>query len=123
MISFRCWYCDRRYSVAEHRIGERLQCGCKHRLRIPKRSGGRSRDRTLGESALEFTIYGLGGAVIGLVLGLIIVRFGVTRVGGRGIAVGVIAGLSLLGFLIGGLGGEAGIDWIGRKLRDRETGR
>jgi hypothetical protein len=38
MIAFRCWYCGKRYAVAEARVGEPLTCGCRHALRVPKRA-------------------------------------------------------------------------------------
>jgi hypothetical protein len=47
MINFRCWYCNRRYAVAEQRVGERLTCSCKSLLRVPRKSGGNCRVRTL----------------------------------------------------------------------------
>ena len=55
--------------------------------------------------------------MLGFGLGLLIVG----QVGGRvRRAWLIIVGLTLAGFLIGGFGGERGINWIGRMIRDRE---
>jgi hypothetical protein len=122
-VDFRCWYCGRRYLVAAERIGERRLCGCGHRLRVPRRSGASSQARTAGEWLLELVVYGGGGALLGFGLALLLVsqvgvllRFGTTK--------WLIVGLTVLGGLAGGLGGERGINWIGGLIRGwEERGR
>ncbi len=72
MIQFRCWYCNKRYSVAEGRVGERLACTCENLLRVPKRSGGNSRVKTVLDWLIEITLYGGGGALLAFGLALLI---------------------------------------------------
>jgi hypothetical protein len=116
MIQFRCWYCRKLYSVANYRVGERLTCTCTRPVRIPKNSGGSSRVRTIGDWLIEVILCGGGGAVLGACLGVFII----SRVGGFGFRFELLIGLTLAGFVIGTLGGVRGIEWIGRKIRDRE---
>ena len=118
MITFRCWYCGRRFAVAESRIGERLTCTCKHLLKVPGRSGGRSKVRRPVDWLVESVVYGGGGALLGFGLAmLVVVRLPLFRVGGRWETVAV---LTVAGFLLGVLGGERGINWVGRLIRERE---
>jgi len=107
--------------VAESRIGERIACTCKNSLRVPKRSGGNSRVKTLADWVVEAVVYGGGGGLLGFGLGLLIVSqlargFRHPYVGGI-----IVAGFTLAAFLVGLLGGERGINWIGRTIRDREN--
>src|SRR5829696_8353392 len=103
MILFRCWYCGKRYAVAEARVGERLTCSCKHLLKVPKRTGGRTKVLRPADLLVESLVYGGGGALLGLGLGLLIVsRVPVVRLGGGW---RLIAGLTIAGFLAGTLGG------------------
>jgi hypothetical protein len=124
MLQFRCWYCNKRYAVADERAGERLTCTCRERLRVPRRSGGSSRDRRLADWCVEFAVYGGGGALLGFLVAVVIVsrlgllgRFGLGPYGGRA---ALIALLTALGFLAGGLGGERGVGWLGSKIRRYE---
>ena len=66
MINFRCWFCYRRYAKPAAEVGTRFVCGCRHALRVPRRSGGRSRVRTPLNVLVEVVVYGGGG---GLILG------------------------------------------------------
>ncbi len=120
MIQFRCWYCGKSYSVPESRIGQRFPCHCKNTLRVPKRSGGNSRVKTLADWAVEAIVYGGGGALLGLGLGLLIVSQ-TARVLRHPLMACLVPGLTLAGFLAGLLGGERGVNWIGRTIRDREN--
>lgn len=116
MLLFRCWYCNKRYAMPEERIGQRLVCTCQRRLRVPRRAGASSRDRTVVDWCVEFAVYGGGGALLGFLLGVVILsRVRVTRYGWL-----LIVGLTAAGFLAGGLGGERAINWIGRMIRERE---
>ena len=124
MIAFRCWYCGKRYAVAEARVGERLTCTCRHPLRVPKRNGGNSRVKTATDWLVEVLVYGGGGAFLGCGLAFLILSQ-LPRLTGRGtglLEVGwaFVGGLTLLGFLFGALGGERGINWVGRMIRERE---
>jgi hypothetical protein len=120
MIQFRCWYCNKRYAVPEHRIGERLTCTCQRLLRIPRRSGGNCRARTAADWLVEIVVYAGSGGLLGLGLALVILsrwRYVVELTG----AWALIAGLTLAGFLAGLFGGERGINWVGRMIRERES--
>jgi len=120
MILFRCWYCGKRYAVAEPRVGERLTCSCQHLLRVPKTSGGRTKVLRPVDLLIESVVYGGGGALLGLGLGLLIVsRVPFLWPLGRG---RLIAGLTVAGFLAGTFGGERGVNWVGRMIRSREEG-
>jgi hypothetical protein len=123
MITFRCWYCNKAYLVPEARIGETLRCSCGHPLRIPLRNHGNSRIKTWTDRLVEAVVYGGAGAVLGLLLALFLLgrvpMFGMA--GERGLfRVLFVFGLTGLGFLLGVLTGEAGINWIGRIVRERQ---
>jgi hypothetical protein len=117
MIHFRCSYCGKQYMVAESRIGELLTCSCKQMLKVPRRSGGSARYRTWSALFIEMLVYGGGGAVLFFLLGATLVYQAGTGLRRTWF---VPIGMALIGFLIGALGGEAGINWIGRKIRDHE---
>ena len=120
MILFRCWFCNKHYSVADERVGQRFVCTCERRVRVPRRCRGDSRDKTLGDWVIEFFVYGGGGAFLGAGLGLVIAGQVYSRFGNLGVRPGLfIAGLAAAGLLIGTLGGERGINWIGRRIRDK----
>lgn len=114
-IQFRCWFCNRRYTVSDMRVGERIVCNCERTIRVPKKSGGYSRAKTLVDWVVEAVVYGGGGALLGLGLALLIVA--VTRIRA---ALVLLAVLPTIGLLIGLFGGERGINWIGRQIRDVE---
>jgi hypothetical protein len=119
MIQFRCWYCLKRYKMAESRIGDHFVCTCKSPLRIPKRDGGDCRVKMPWDWVVEIIVYGGGGAVLGFGLAVLILaqlRFGGLYV----IGMPFTAGLTLMGFLFGLFGGERGINWVGRVIRERE---
>jgi hypothetical protein len=116
MIQFRCWFCNKRYAVPEVRAGERLTCSCRRLLRVPRHSGGNSRARTATDWLVESVVYGGGGALLGLGLSLLVlsrVRF--ARYGWA-----VVLACTAAGFLAGLIGGERGVNWMGRMIRDRE---
>jgi hypothetical protein len=116
MIPFRCWYCNKSYTVDAGRVGQRFVCSCKQRVKVPRRAGGWSRARSLTDWVVEVLVYGGCGAGLGFGLGLTVVsRIPTVRQGGK-----VIVGLTVLGLLAGTLFGEAGINWIGRRIRERE---
>jgi hypothetical protein len=120
MIDFRCWYCNRRYTVAEQRTGERLTCSCQRPLRIPRSSGGNSQVKTVSDRVVEAVVYGGGGALLGLGLAVLIL----SQVREIDLGVGgavVMAVLTGVGFLAGLLGGERGVNWVGRMIRNRES--
>jgi hypothetical protein len=116
MISFRCWYCNKSYAVSEKRVGERLSCSCQRLLRVPRQSGGNSRARTLTDWLVEGLVYGGGGALLGFGLSIMIIsRIWLPR---RGWV--VVASFTAVGFLAGLFGGEQGVNWVGRMIRERE---
>lgn len=117
MIIFRCWYCNKAYSVSEERIGTTLNCTCKHTIRIPKKNHGPTRIRKPVDFLVETLVYGGGGGLLGASLGVWLSAEIPWILGGRK---KLVLTLALMGFLIGFFGGERGINWIGRMLRDRE---
>lgn len=117
MILFRCSACGKCYGVPEKRIGERRDCTCGQRQKVPRRSGRSAKYRTWADFLVETLVYGLGGGVLGFCLGALIVsQFGL----GLRRSWVILAGLAAGGLLFGGLGGERAINWIGQKIRDRE---
>jgi hypothetical protein len=122
MIRFRCWYCNKRYAVPEERIGERLDCTCEQRLRVPRRSGGNCRLRTPIDWLVEALVYGGGGALLGFGLAIMILAMLPLGTPRSGWFLILIPALALLGLCVGLFGGERGINWIGQMIRDREQG-
>ena len=118
MIRFRCWYCNQAYLVADSRIGERLVCSCTWRVRVPKVDDGNSRYRSALDWLVEWVVYGGGGGLLGFLLAILIL----SRVPflGRVVNRSLLLGCTLVGLLAGGLGGEAGVNWIGRIIRNWE---
>ena len=122
MIQFRCWYCNKGFAIAEDRVGTRVNCGCGHPLRVPAKSNGYCRIKTFTDRLVEAVVYGGGGALLGLGLALLILSqlprvSAVLPIDG----LPILLGLTGIGFLFGFLGGERGIELIGRAIRDRES--
>src|SRR5690349_6231267 len=101
------------------RAGEVLTCSsCQHRLRVPKATGGNSRSRSLTDFLVEAVVYGGGGALLGFGVGVVLTaEFHLGLITGRSRL--ITLALTLAGFLIGLFGGERGINWLGRLLRER----
>lgn len=116
MIDFRCWYCNKRYTKLDTQIGLQFECSCKHRLKVPRRSGGRNRVKTPLDRFVEAAVYGGGGGLLGFSLGLLIASQLVLMRQ----TIRIVVATSLAGFLIGLFGGERGINWLGRMIRERE---
>ena len=118
MIDFRCWYCNKWYVKSDNQRGQRFSCSCKHVLKVPRWSGGRSRVKTPLDWVVEAVVYGGGGGLLGFGFGLLIasqlvlIRRTVT----------IIAASTTAGFLVGLFGGERGINWLGQMIREREQG-
>jgi hypothetical protein len=89
---------------------------------VPARSGGSSRARTAVDWLIEVVVYGGGGAVLGLGLGLVLVAAAPPYVLGFWRRVVILGATALLGLLLGTFGGEAGVNWLGRMIREREKG-
>lgn len=119
MIQFRCWYCGRRFLKSDEQVGSYLTCSCQHLLRVPRRSGGRSQVKTLLDRLVEGIVYGGGGALLGLGLSLLILSQGRGLLPTRRTGA-LLAALTLFGFLAGLLGGERGVNYVGRLIRERE---
>ena len=117
MIQFRCWFCNRAYLKPDELIGKRFACGCKRRVKVPKRSGGSSKVRSLLDWFVESLVYGGAGALIGFFLSVaLFARIPLVRRPAE-----VTIAVTALGLLVGMLFGERGINWVGQKLRDREN--
>jgi hypothetical protein len=112
MIAFRCPYCNKHYRISEEKIGAKILCSCKELMRVPRRSGGSAKYRSVGDRLIEFVVYGGGGAVLGFCFGCLCARWLLRW--------RVIAFCTVAGFAAGALGGERGVDWIGRRIRDRD---
>src|SRR5690348_6779476 len=113
MTAFRCWYCGKGYVVPERRVGQRITCTCRHPLRVPKRDGGNSRVKTPTDWLVETVVYGGGGALLGCGLALLVLsQLSRLMIFTGGLRRGwlLVGGLTLLGFLLGALGGERGIN-------------
>jgi hypothetical protein len=118
-IQFRCWYCNRRHSMPPTKVRERFRCSCDNELRVPRYSGGKCRVKTPVDWIVEAAVYGGGGALLGLGLALLILA------GFRGIILRgevLLLALPACGLLFGVLGGERGVNWIGRMIRGWEEG-
>src|SRR5438874_13076202 len=116
MIHFRCSSCGKRFAMDEARVGKRLDCSCGQHLKVPRRSGASAKYRTWGDLFVEMLVYGLGGALLGFLLGAVLV----SKVHAGGSAETLLFQLTLaaLGLVLGTLCGERGVTWIGRKIRD-----
>lgn len=119
-IQFRCWYCNKRYAVAENRARQLIDCTCQRRLRVPRRSGGSSRYRTPLDWFLEITLYGGGGALLGFGLAVLILSQALRVVRAPYVTWAIISTFTLAGLLVGIIGRERGVEWIGRIIRNRE---
>jgi hypothetical protein len=118
MIHFRCWFCNRAFLKPDEQARKRFACGCGRRVKVPKRSGGSSKTRSVTDWLLETLIYGGACALIGFVLSIaIFARIPLVRRPSE-----VVVAMTVFGFLVGALFGELGINWLGQKLRDRENG-
>ena len=126
-IQFRCWYCNRKHEMPLKGIGKTIHCSCGSRLRVPRYSGGKCRIKTMAGWAVEAVVYGGGGgflgAATGLLLSMLVFGVGIGYGGssaGMGVFIlswGLIGGLACLGFVIGLVFGERGINFIGRLIR------
>jgi hypothetical protein len=116
-IKFRCWHCNRQYWKPAEQRGQRFLCSCQHTLKVPRHDNGRCRVKTPLDWLVEMLVYGGGGAVLGLGLGALIgSRLWIVRRPGE-----IMMIFTIVGFLFGTLGGEAGINLVGRMIRDREN--
>ena len=119
-IEFRCWYCNRKHTMPLKGIGKTIRCSCSNELRVPRYSGGKCRVKTMADWAVEAVVYGGGGAFlcggIGFLLAAVIIDVG-RDASSFILGWGITIGLAAIGFLIGLLFGERGINWIGRLIR------
>jgi hypothetical protein len=117
MIQFRCWFCNRAFLKPDEQAGKKFECGCGRRAKVPKRSGGSSKTRSLTDWIVETLIY--GGACAVFAFGLSFVT--ITRVPffRRDFTPVLVA--TLVGLFAGALFGERAINYIGQKLRDHEN--
>jgi hypothetical protein len=117
VINFRCWFCNRAYTKPDDLARKRFACGCGRRVKVPKRSGGSSKTRSLTDWIVETLIYGGACAVFAFGLSFVIVaRLPFFRRDFTPVIVGTLVGL-----VAGAIFGERAINYIGQKLRDREN--
>ena len=117
MIQFRCWFCNRGYWKPNEQAGNRFECGCGRRARVPYRSGGSSKSRSLTDWLLETLIYGGACAVFAFGLSFVIV----TRLPFFARDFTPVIFATLTGLVAGAVFGERALNWVGQKLRDREN--
>jgi hypothetical protein len=118
MIAFRCWYCRRGFTRPADQVGSRLWCSCGSRLKIPRRTEGSSKPFAPLDWLIESLVYGGAGALIGF--GLCIAIFSRLPFARR--STEIVLAVTLLGWLAGTIFGERGVNWMGQKMRDRESG-
>jgi hypothetical protein len=117
MIPFRCWFCNRAFLTPAERAGNRFRCSCGRRAKVPRRPGGSSKAYSVLDWLIESVVYGGAGALVGFGLSVAIFsRIPLVRRPSK-----VTLALTLFGLLVGAVFGERGINWLGQKLRDRET--
>ena len=93
-----------------------MVCNCQQRIRVSRREGETSRYRTILDWCIEITLYGGGGALLGFLLGaLMLSRVRTARYGWL-----LIVGTTVVGFVAGLVAGERGLNWVGQKIRDHE---
>lgn len=114
-IRFKCPGCGKTYLKTDDTVGERFVCKCGDRLKVPKKNDGHAGAKRLTDRLIESSVYGVGGALLGLGLGFLIASRPFVR--GRKY---IIAGCTVLGFVVCLLGGERAVVWIGQKIRERE---
>ncbi len=117
MIYFRCWYCNRAIVKPDELAGKRFACSCGRRAKVPRRSGGSSKVRSLSDWLVESLVYGGAGALVGFMLSVMIF----TRIPLVRRPIEVTIAMIAFGLVVGTLFGERGINWLGQKLRDREN--
>lgn len=119
-IAFRCWYCNRPHEASKRAVGRQYDCSCERTIRVPAKSGGNCRVRTATDRLVEGLVYGAGGALLGLILGV-----GILAALKEAAAVlwPIPAALTLAGLFGGVFFGEAGVGWIGKTLRAGEDRR
>jgi hypothetical protein len=123
MIEFRCWYCNRRYHRPREQVGKTIKCSCDNLLRVPRRNGGNCRVKAAVDWLVEGIVYGGGGGLLGFCSSLLVLRSMPRHMGHTLFQDGVlvIPLLTLVGFLIGLLGGERGMNWVGQMIRGQEN--
>jgi hypothetical protein len=119
VILFRCWKCHRKYTKPDAAVGERFPCSCDNVLRVPKRSGGNCRVKTLVDRLVEAVVCGGGGALLAFGLAVLVLSRMPIRAAFFG-SEWFVTGMTLGGGVLGALFGERAIDWIGQIIRDRE---
>ena len=119
-ILFDCLSCGRRYAVPAERARAWLTCLCGRLNQVPRRSTVGPNQQTLWDWLVARFVYGLAGALLGLVIAVVIVlRFPVFQAGMGPVLIGIPAVLGVLGLL----GGEALVNGVGRMFRDGEEKR
>lgn len=112
-LIYRCPWCDRAHHATAKHIGRVRQCqGCQTRLRVPAQNGVARRCPHWHERLIELVVYGFGGAFLAALPALLL-----TRLLPSGSYFALVGGLAAAGFVIGGLGGERGVNWLGQQLR------
>jgi hypothetical protein len=105
-IEFRCPTCRRYFARPRAEAGKRFTCSCREKLRVPRRLGRSPLlCRSLTDRAAMLTVYGGGGAILGFCLAVVF----------EGLLVAPL--FMLAGLIVGGLGGEPVVNFMGRTIR------
>src|SRR5262249_21980912 len=112
------WKCRRKHAKPVDKIGTQFKCSCDYDLRVPTKDDGNCRIKTVGDYVIEAVLCGGGGALLGFLLGAVIV----SRIWlfDYWISVWLIAILTISFGLVGFVGGERAIDVIGDMIRRQE---
>jgi hypothetical protein len=101
--------------------GKWVVCGCGERFVLTSPSARPEPARNPADRVVEFFVYGLGGAVLVLIPVAVLTSLTVWQVDASSLFTAVTAGIfgtaTVIGFLVGGLFGERGVNAIGRCLR------
>lgn len=119
VVKFRCWKCHRKHQKSAEKIGQTFTCNCDYVLRVPKTDGGKCRVKTVTDHLVEAVVCGGGGALLGFCFAIFVLSRFRFFLRGESPLIGVLITTVACG-LLGVLGGERAIDWIGDMIRDHE---
>jgi hypothetical protein len=109
---FLCPRCRQRFPYRRHAAGEWYTCVCGEHFVVPEKPRPEPK-AAAGDRVARFVAYGLGGAfLVCIPMSLIAIRLFFA-----GLAPWVLGISAAVGFLIGGVLGERGVNAIGRFLR------
>lgn len=117
MIQFRCWFCNRAFFKSDEFAGQRFQCTCGRRVKVPQYSGRSSKSLSFGEWLIEALVYGGLCATFAFGLSFVVISRAALF---RGNFTPLLV-ITLSGFIGGALFGERALNYFGQKVRNREN--